>query len=164
MPEEHNVNEAVEDDLNPGPVNRRRVLKQMATSGAVIAGIGAATGSASAQSSDDNSTSEEESSDIGTQGWQGVKQECVNRDFADNVATIDQSCTGAWNVYTNPDNYADYILDTMPGLNQCRSRSNVTAEIEAHAFDNDPGNDTLSITCGGWGIDSTEQEPSTTQE
>ena len=36
--------------------NRRRILKQMATSGAVITGIGAATGSASAQSVPNNTT------------------------------------------------------------------------------------------------------------
>lgn len=134
----HNAEETTEDGTNPSPVNRRRALKQMATSGAVIAGIGAATGSVSAQSSDDNSTSE--SSDVGIQAT--VNERCINRRYNPIVVTIDSRCDP--NVYNEGGAYADYILDTTPQLDACRSQWTVAAEIDIHRHDNDP---IIRLTC-----------------
>lgn len=140
MSEEHNVDEVAEESTNPSPVNRRRMLKQMAASGAVVAGIGAATGSASAQSSDENSTTEAQSSDIGIQA--SVNESCIERRSNPTVVTIDSRCDP--NVYNEGGAYANYILNTTPELAACRAQYTVAAEIDVHRHDNDP---IIRLTC-----------------
>lgn len=123
-------------------LKRRRILKQIATSGTVIAGISAATGSASAQTQNENTTTptEGQSSSVGTQA--SVNESCITRSYNPIVVVIDSRCDP--NVYNEGGAYANYILNTTPELAACRSQSTVAAEIDLHRHDNDPK---IRLTC-----------------
>lgn len=132
--------------------SRRGILKRIATSGAIVTGIGTAIGSASAQSSDNNPSYDEQQSNVGTLAPSGVKTDCVSWNDSRDVYNIDIGCTGRWNVHTNAHRYADHALNVA--LDDCRSKADVVAEIEAHLADWDGG---IHLSCDGWGIDSTDE-------
>lgn len=154
--------------------NRRRVLKRIATSGAVIAGVGGITGSASAQSIS-NSTPEDDEAHI-----ERRRQEFLNNpskvekrikeksnhptpDYQDvddweALDNVDPSCVIGTNrgaqihaedcstgVCRNAWGYAGYVLDEY--LDDCRWQTDVAAEIEAHCADQDW---IMGMTCCGW--------------
>ncbi|WP_330631375.1 hypothetical protein [Halocatena halophila] len=54
----------------------------------------------------------------------------------------------ARHAYSNSWDYAGYILDTYPGLDDCRWQISVAGEIEAHAVA-EPG-ESITIGCDTW--------------
>jgi len=119
--------------------NRRSILKTLSGASAGVIGL-SSVGVASADpevGTDDNTCG-----DCGGGGGGGGKEDCINRRYNPPIVNIDGGqCP---EVYDNGDEWAEYVLATHSGLDECRTKSSVSEEIAYHRFDNDDG---ITLTC-----------------
>ncbi len=140
------------NESNPTIKHSRRDMLQAACSvglGMVtIAGTATATSDTSPDESAPQSASTFPSNNYGSDDVEtlAVYPSCIWKSGSPG-ATI----RGGWcarHAYSNSWDYAGYILDTYPGLDDCRWQISVAGEIEAHAVA-EPG-ESITIGCDTW--------------